>query len=989
MLFTLSKHYKSNYLVDPDKFGVEIDGKQNIAIPLVVDSEFVAPDTKDFIKNEFAYRKGVTVQCKHAIYNDGIMFVHSDFANCEKRALEFPIEQFPFRHSVTKHDFIIGDYLESRGRDVKMWRDDSDTKRPMLLVVLYAHFALADLNILFPNGGEFFADIAHAYKCGKIGMKRRLNCEGGQAHFKWIISIDGFEYRISLKIVDTAGANGIAKYSEFCANSGVVLDDKHKIDSEWIVQMDRAYFLKSQAFDDYAMGDLKVYDALLGFADNMRVVWDDLDISDYFKIPDPTIGSTVVKLFESKVLKTFDVSADHVFKKSPAKDIDEKKDFLNAITGQATAEFFKSMPRSHASLLGKCFGGRCKSNNPLVTKVKIDGIDIDISGAYSSAMSILDFPFGVPTVYASRYNGAGVNLRDVLRVFGRELLPRTWTMIFNAHDLNYDMDIFPSWFDQSRKLLLSNAELKIESGESKVFMREVEKGVLTSDLLDLVDQLSPRQRDDFYNKCEVVAIAFYPKSFKMSVCDFKKRSGVKTFRSKSKIISILEPVTHSDHRWCAVKLGSFFTDTMRAKRAQYDKKIESQKPLNSLYKLLGNATYGTSVSRFFETSNMIVGNNITGMVRAFGWMCEKALNTFGWITDGQIFDRNNVVFRNNGRLNTEYLARLYNVPRWCFKDNDAGCFGRLEYTLIDNPTNDPSITAKNMCIVNDAALRHVSTVFYKSPLLHDTFDFLDTTLCDGVVRYIKQRGAFTFEMKDFMTDVVFHGSSNYSSDPTKSEKTKMRSSELSKQHSAFTLVDGVLTDTDCYETLKPAQIMLCEIANNPHAVKRLPPHCKTAILKPTEFRAFYYNANTGKNKTSFDDDWNGSPLLPGDNILKAGRPIYYSLSQYTYIDKSQYLSWKKAAQKLKLRYGESFEIFFTNKDETVDYAKMIVTIDKMIREGVRDPLKVFDKHNNLCKLITKTSSTYHQACKDLKHAIKNAYFVENYDEYESDFDPND
>ena len=524
-------------------------------------------------------------------------------------------------------------------------------------------------------------------------------------------------------------------------------------------------------------------------------------------------------------------------------------------------------------------------------------------------------------------------------------------------------------------------EVDLESGTSKIFTTEIHNGALTSDLLDLIYQCTPRQRDELLEKIEVLAIAFYPKSFELSVADFKNNPLEKTFKSRSFASNDFDIVTQSNHNWCRVKMGYFFTDLMRAKRKQH----ESKTPLNELYKLLGNTSYGVSVSRFFNSSNMIVGNNITAKVRAFMYMTEKSLNLCGSVTDGHIFDLNNVLHRKNGvYLKTESLARLYTYSKHRLDNSNGGKFAPLQRSVrtCDYQTEKSAITdldkenfKNDITEINRAALDHVAAVWNKSPLLHNEFNVLEPV--DGRVVYKKAKGVFTFEMKRFADRVTLHGSSNYSFDFNDPENTKMRGYESkNKRHDGYTLINNELAVTGDYATLSPGQCLMREITNNPAAVKRLPPFVKTAILKPTAF------ANEYSNK------WRKSLLTPGDNILKVGKPSYFSLSLFTYRSYEQFTAFKKANEKLKRKYGESFEMFFTNENDTINYQKMIVEMDKLIRNGVLNPLSVLDPHNNLHRLKSPLAGLYHDTSKAIKEQVAFEHVGDDDDDFEfsSEFD---
>ena len=947
-IFTESRNFHNKYIVPPDLFHTKVKHKlgEGIALALTVDSEYYAPNGKDFINGIFSYRRPVTVQVKHIHHEQTYIFDHASFVQeCTEKDLT------P-RHKITEHPFIVGDYLEQQGHTVSFERFDYEEliqreKVPKMVVVLYAFFALADIGIVCPDA-DYQNDIALKIAFKQIKMTRRLVCGkqgAGQVNMPWFITVDGFEYQIALKIVDACATHGIASYKEFCANSDIQLDAKDLMGDD-ITRMDEVYFERPDDFDQYSLGDLKVYDALANNAENMRTIWNDLGIGEYYEEPKLSIGATVSALFANKLYNLFGVTPEEA-KKFKGKDKDL---FFENLTHKASPFHLATLINSNAYLLVKCDGGRCANNNPIVTSKTGDLVDIDIGGAYSSAMSVLSFPLGNPVIYATKYNKhdkenpVGISLRTVLSAFSNELIPGLWYARIETKNLTYEQDLIGSWVDFKRTThRLADTDLvdglvDVTSGFTKIFTKEILNGCLTSDLLEIVDQWNPRQRDDFYDKTKLLAIGFYPKSLCVDLDTFQNDRPDKRFSTRAKELKLFDLITPDNHIWTKLNMGEFFTDIFRAKRVTHPKKT----PLNTLFKLMGNTAYGCAVSRFFLTSNMIFANQITAKCRAKMYMTEKALNLHGSITDGQVFDINKVLHRHPSRpLKTEHLTRLYSISKRDMHDIKGGKFAPLP--LVDR---EPRTLDK-------AALEHVRRVWPESDLLNGKHKHLDTAGKTGLVIYNESVGVFEFEMKEFTDLLVVQGSSNYSFDPKDKSRTKFRSYENRAEHTAFGLVDDELIVLDTYDTLNPAQVLLNEIHLNPHAVKRLPPFLKTGILKATAYAANYRST------------WKKSPLQPGDNILKIGRPAYFSTSQFKYHTAKQYDSWKKTGEKLKRKYGESFEIFFSNADGTIDYQRMIVTVDRMIREGITEPLKVFDPHNHLSRSVVHTSILHIKNTVDL------------------------
>lgn len=992
-LFTESKHFRSDYLVDSKKFKLEYRADVNLALPLVVDSEFYAPGVPDFVRDMvdgFSYRLPITLQVKHIHHDDAAILVHPQFAQDEER---------PIRHPIAKHPFIIGDYLESYGHDVEIRRDpdlkDRQDKPPMLLVVLYAHFALADVGMVMVDP-EFQDDIAKKFAYRQMTMNRRLTCGmSGRTKLPWLITIDGNEYQIALKVVDTGAIHGIASYKDFCMNSGVTLDSKDLM-KNWITRMHEAYFEVPDDFDDYALGDLMVYEALKGNSNGTKNIWDALGVGDYFEPPRLSIGASVSRIYEAKNLQLFQVPPETVSKRDF-----KREQFFENITGKSTACFFSSLVNSNAYLLAKCDGGRCASNAPTTTTIRGNIVDIDISGCYASSMSKQDMPYGVPVIYATTHpkdnKDKGIPIKDVLRAYESELVEGLWAMRVTALDLDFEQDLIASWYDMKRTMIkrtdsdVVGGEVDITSGITKIFTREVHNGIITSDILEVIRLWNPRQLNDFMDKCVVLSMAFYPKSHEVTVDEFiadlpkpndeeGKQYG-KRFKSRSKVLKGFEEVTQQNANWCRMNLGEFFTDDIKAKRAMHGKKTAA----NAQYKLIANTTYGVQVSRFFPCSNVIVANNITGRVRAAMWMFEKSLNLVGSITDGQAFDLNNVVFRAREKyLKTEALTRIYSQTRRDLQRIDGGKFGTIQgideatWAGIKNHSEMKKLAAEAKddkekdaiysaftSTINKVAYDHACKVWPDSKLLNAPSRKLEKRN-DGVVSYIEGRGVFDFEMKEFAESATLHGSSNYSFDG--GENYKFRGYEKKTPHQAATIQDGKLVWLDTYANMNPAQYLFNEIENSPRAVRRLPPFIKSGILKPTAYAQCFKN------------QWSKSRLQPGDNILKVGRPSYFSPSQFKYKTKAQFENWKRTSTRLKNKHGESFEMFFTNEDGTLDYQRMIETIDSMIQEGVMFPVARLDPNNHLNRIKHPIVTEYHNANLALKEAIKAVQFFEDEDE---------
>lgn len=119
------------------------------------------------------------------------------------------------------------------------------------------------------------------------------------------------------------------------------------------------------------------------------------------------------------------------------------------------------------------------------------------------------------------------------------------------------------------------------------------------------------------------------------------------------------------YEWIEVPLEPLMSKLIQG-RKQYPKGTS----LNKFLKLIINTIYGCIASAFFSEegtgcSNVIVGNNITARARILAWCMSKGLYTYCSITDGGVFDLNNVLtFRKTSldlfeRLHRDDLTDSY------------------------------------------------------------------------------------------------------------------------------------------------------------------------------------------------------------------------------------------------------------------------------------------------------------------------------------------
>ena len=981
-----------------------LSAARNLVIPFNLDAEFVDNLARSgpFDLELLRERSGVTVQVRGVAEDTGLIFVHPDQAELAERTGR------ELRHPVVSSPCVVQDWLNARGVDCEIFADPqryAGLKKTCRLQVL-AHFALADVMFL-AGDGEFAEMLANLYATRRLQMGRRLIAKAsGHAQSRsgstglapFVIRFGDVFYRLSLEIVDTIGLHGNASYAELAANVGFKLEAKDTITRKGpnaeITRMDEIYFERPDDFDAYALGDLHVSDVIYNNERLWGAIWDSLGIEHRFSAPKLTIGSTVADLLRSRIAEELGVASSD-------------DDLIANTTGTHNAGTLARLAKNKnpLSLLSKVDGGRCRNAKP--TTVRMEGalVDIDIGGAYASAMTT------TPLVFGKARECSYGNARDLapdlskcptlaewLRRHGHQLVDRAWfARVSTREPFSFESDLIPSWIGYRVTTARSDSEnvgLDVltdpASGEMRYFGREIWSGTLTSDLLDVAkNTMSPGQFAEWSNKIVVRSALYFDQKDRIPVAEYRRH---------------LKNDTLPEFAWASMTLGELVSDVARANRMEHAK----NSPLNILFKLVSNTLYGDSVSRHFATSSVISGSNVTGTVRAFMFLAEKGLNLVGSITDGQLFDLNRVLhskpdprtnrvepgprsldtraYRSNSReLKLYGLAKFAPLigkkitTRWV--DDD------IELTIEHDPGVIEVVRGKAaLQRVDDAAFEHLVKLWPKCKLLADTFKVVAGLNEDRTVKYHDQRGIFRFETKQFVSRAALHGSANYwhrPLDPNKSGYPKMRSFEGGREHHGFTLDDlGELTPLDSYAGQSPAHVLLDAILTDPAHVPILPPFTKTRILKP----GIYSPKPVNGRKVVSRYQTPGVTIVPGDSIFVIGRPRIFSIAQFTFTSRTQYASWNCATTRLVNKYGISFEQFFTNPDGlTVDYQTMVNEIDAAIVNGVHDPVAHFVKTRK--RFISETVRRYHTASLAMAEHLNGRLGADDA-EYES-YDPSE
>ena len=964
----------------------------------------------------------ISTQFKHCMYDDPIIFFNPKIKPLVDEYVGKNEEYY-------KEEFHGLDYLKQKGIDVEILKknpelsrkdfhknfskNDDNSEVPTCTITIYAFFLLAELCKIFE--GELLDDIIRGIRKNKIQMNRRVSTGMLKKFFpNWLIVINEITYKLAIDFADTGALQGNISFGDNLKNLEMGTDAKNLMD-DYKSNMLYGLLKHPEKWKRYALGDLSVYEVYKNFSKLFEKVYEVLAIPHMYLAPKPTIGTTVNDLSEAILLNHLGY-ADR--DKKSLKDLYEftiygsPKNIGNYTNEVGAKKDENRIRKKHTG--AKVAGGRCFLNKQvLLATSNYTLCDIDISSAYTSIASTLSFYFGCPVVQSFKKHK--VTLRQFLKHYSKKILKRGFKLIVETKELlEHEQDLLVSFpnlrfakaaaYDRDGNITKMDYSVNTDNMETAIYTTDLHNSPISWDDLNIIlESWSKDQREEFLDKVTLISAIYYPKDFECeNIQDLKDKQEEHNAKDNGRFADVM---THSwidnedgelSHYWYSTNFGKLMmTEIIQLRR----KNKKTNYSLSYLFKLIGNTVYGDAVSRHFKISNVIFASNITAMCRCAMWCTEKALDITQTITDGGVFELNEVLHRYRGKLDASMLVRAYTKNKtelnhkklWKKKpitkngekiDYKKGkgwlCDGILykydydkvkpleeNYFKLKDELGEKNTKTKEagklldaeleglnsfLKTVNQLVLDHIKSQFPKVDLFNGEFDKIKTddkgiaiTDFKGDYIYEKVSGLLEFEVKNMCNWSVFHGSADYMyNNHTNNLTTKMRGYESKKGLLAVRMEDNkIIYDENYYNDISPTQRFLDDIKTNPNNVSIPLCYFKNSILKINEFKKNYKRM------------WFHTNLLPGDSTKKFMTiPIYAMRHKFrTY---KQHKSWQKYQSRLKRRGGGlGFEQFYLNDDGTIRYQDMVQDIDKHIREGVEHPAKVFDRDSNFFRDMKK------------------------------------
>jgi hypothetical protein len=173
--------------------------------------------------------------------------------------------------------------------------------------------------------------------------------------------------------------------------------------------------------------------------------------------------------------------------------------------------------------------------------------------------------------------------------------------------------------------------------------KEIENGIITEDVMEILSKVCTKKELGEFRKLEIVSATYF---LKEDQCETLPEWCDKVIADRGKIYTKDGHVCDSrTYAWYAVPMKDIVDTTINL-RSQWKKKKSEADSIGDkqakfradgkqkFLKLFNNTIYGVIASPFFAIGNSLLANNITAYIRCISWCMAKALGGLQVVTDG-------------------------------------------------------------------------------------------------------------------------------------------------------------------------------------------------------------------------------------------------------------------------------------------------------------------------------------------------------------------
>jgi hypothetical protein len=731
-------------------------------IQIATDSEFIPYNNNSTIPLCLTFQDA---------QNNVAFYVHP---NAPKDVLEHAAK---VGDKVFKHDFAILDYLEDYyGFKVKKASENTKYKNYTTLEILI-FFSFKDVELQFKNREDYKKLVLPKLsRMRRIRINNEIKTSNGgfckdSVGLPYIVSMPDTQTgwmrdcKVSFKIVDICAMQGSDNLKNYADNVGISMLSKGDYTSDEKARMDLRYIENHVKFKGYAVGDTPLIEIKEKTTDFYNHIAELIGVEKQ-KSWGMSTGKIVARLLNDWFCTVLNTDSKTLYK-------------MHNLAGSEGVNNISKLIKERALIYGAMVdGGRTVKERDLDVLLG-NLIDIDISGCYGNGLKNQLYAVGIPSI-----NSQEMLLGDWLKMFDGELIPGLWTARISWEKAPFKQDLlisktkeaFTSWNWVINGI--DNNGFDIDDDGKKVYdasmcltTNSIHFATITHDLLQTLKSVSSNQEWGWLLKNAVINCSLiYKKSDEVLTATDEMLEGVTLSKDTDTLLK-------ASKNWIRIDLKDLVSILLKER-----KKHPKGTSMNVFLKLIINTMYGCIASEFFSVENacvssVVIGNNITARARCLAWCMSKGFHSAMSITDGGVFDVNNVLVFKKKSLNLleglhrdilsendrrKFCNKIplmgeildFNNPN--FYDYMIEKFGeisiitnKIEYNLINKNSEDKRTDSQ---IIHDTKKRYSLDVIDKKAWEHlaSIFDI-------DIFKY----NQFEFETKDIYTKLILHSKVDY------------------------------------------------------------------------------------------------------------------------------------------------------------------------------------------------------------------------------------
>lgn len=421
----------------------------------------------------------------------------------------------------------------------------------------------------------------------------------------------------------------------------------------------------TKRFIEYSLNDVECLEFIrTNFIKSLNNVLETINVDKKYIFTNSntpkSFGSSVSKIISKIILNSFteDVELFEILNQKTAIDQDETS---SLVTGASVKTIGKVYGNSTGIFNAIIAGGRNINEQP--DQFKMDHVlDADLASCYGTALKDTKYPIGLPFVYAYRLDAPPkLTLKQFLKLYENELVDGLYTITVTGklsfqQDLIYSKIINPKTIKNTILKNKTYNDINTIDGDFVLLKKEIIN--VTSDILKALRRIcSSNELKEIYN-LEVVTAIYYKKSLLITdKKEFLNKIGndleVNQYKYCTKTQSNQDKRTRA---WTYIDLEDVFGKLIEKRehyKAESERFLERYKitlnredlenhyyneSLQGFYKNITNTAYGGLASKYFNTCNAVVANNITAKARLNVWLMKIVLQGRQTITDGCIYN---------------------------------------------------------------------------------------------------------------------------------------------------------------------------------------------------------------------------------------------------------------------------------------------------------------------------------------------------------------